>query len=300
MDKKGASKNLIWLLAIVVIGYLLYTSGALNGLLGGTSTQTTQNIITTNPTISFAGVDAQQIGTTVGNKYYAHVADGAEGFGAANTPTTAVPGQVITFLLENATSYHNIKLDALEIVATSFPKTVKFSKNATVTENIYTTTGLVLANGVTTGQNQTDLGNGASYNLKDEMTANALTETQDMVCVIELTVGTNASTSPVGATYGGKQPFSQAKPVWYSTAGTASNVYLFEQPSISNSQTVTNNILLTAKSTGRFVADSRMIKTCYTKEYFIDPTSGTIVYDIADSQGTLKSMASYKYSIYFQ
>lgn len=298
MDKKGKAN---WIAILLIVGavYFLYTSGALNGLLGGTSTSTTQNIITTNPTISFAGVDAQQAGTTVGNSYYAHVQDGAEGFGAANSPTTAVPGQVITFLLQNATTYHNVKLDAITIAATSFPKTVKFNKNATITENIYTTTGLVIANGLGV-QNQTDLGNGASYNLKDEMTANALTETQDMVCIIEITAGTNASTSPVGATFGGQQPSSMSKPTWYSTAGTGSNVYLFDVSSIKNSQTVTNNILLTAKSTGRFQAASYMKKSCYTKEYFIDPTSGTIAYDVADSQGTVKSMATYTYTVYFQ
>lgn len=292
MDKKGKTNGIVWVLLIIGAIYLL-SSGVFN------SSNTTIVKTTTNPTISFTGIDAQQTGTSVQSTYYANVNDGDGGFGAADTPTTAVPDQVISFLLLNATSYHNTKIDDLKIESTTFPYTVKFNKNATITENIYTTTGLVINNGGG-AQNQTDLGNGVSYNLKDEMTADSLTSTQDMICVIEMTVGANCSTNPSCVTYGGQQPTSTSNPIWYTLAGTGSKVYLFDQSPISSTSTVTKNIVLTPKSDGRFSALGYMKKSCYTKEYFIDPNSGQIAYDVADSQGTVKSMAIYTYTVYFQ
>ena len=311
---------IVMILAIVFANALPTSLGFLNNPLmnkqvtvGGTTityttvptnTQQTSNptggvsIVTTNPTIDIAGQDAQQPGTavaTTGSKYQINGA----GFKAVTLgTTTAIPGQTIDLFLVNGTQYHNQVVQNLPVKVDTFPVKVAFNKNATVTENIYTTTGLVITNGGG-AQNQTDLGNGKSYNLKDEMGVDSLTSTQDMVCIIELTSGNNASTSsPV--TYGGQQPYSTSKPQWYTPAGVNSNVYLFNMPAISDTQTRTNTIQLTAKSDGRFIATSSMIKTCETKEWFVDPVSGKLTYDIADSQGTLKSMASYKYVVYFQ
>jgi hypothetical protein len=252
-------------------------------------------IVTTNPTIAVAGGDKQQAGTSVtpGIQY----SNGGGTFATASS-TTAVPGQTLDLIM-NSSGYHSQVVQALQVTPNSFPLSVLFNKNATITENIYTTTGLVITNGGG-AQNQTDLGNGAGYNLKDDMTANALTSTQDMVCIIEITAGTNASTNPVGAQFGGQSPFSTSKPIWYTTAGVNSNVYLFNMPAISDTATRTNNIILTAKSTGRFQATSKMIKNCYTKEWFIDPNTGDLTYDVADSNGAVKSIAQYTYTVVFQ
>jgi hypothetical protein len=136
------------------------------------------------------------------------------------------------------------------------------------------------------------------------MTASALTSTQDMVCIVEIEAGTNASTSPAGAALdlnGVAIPvLSTSKPTWYSTLGTASNVYQFEVAPLDTTALQTFHVTLVAKPTGRFSAATRMVKTCYTKEYFEDPVTGKIVYDVADSLGNLKSMAQYKYTVYFQ
>lgn len=253
-------------------------------------------IITTNPTVAVAAQDAQSQGTSVGNALtYAFTRGGA----FVTSPTTAVPGQVLDLLVTNGTTYHSAAVKAITITPSTFPVSVLLNKNATVTESIYTTTGLVIANGVGV-QNQTDLGNGMTYNLKDEMTANALTSTQDMVCVFELTSGNNASTSPPGVTFGGALPTSTSKPTWYTTVGVNSNVYLFDVPALSTSATNTRTIGLTAKTAGRFQAGSRLIKTCYTKENFVDSVNAQISYDVADSNGNLKSIASYTYTVYFQ
>ena len=276
------------------------------GVAGGqnVNTGTGTTIVTTNPTIAFSGSDKGQVGTSVFSNYYASVYTSATdngNFGAINSPTTAVPGQKIDFLIANGTSYHSTILKGLQINAGSFPYSVQFDKNASMTENVYTTTGVVLASGT---QNQTNLGNGASYNFKDEMTAGALTSTNDMVCVIEIEAGNNASVTPIGATLalnGANIALkSTSKPVWYSVLGTNSNVYLFDVPAISTTATQTFTIGLNAKSTGAFTATTRAVKGCYTKEHFIDPNTGELSYDVADSNGAMKSMALYTKTIVFQ
>ena len=308
MNNKGKS---MFVPVVVVIGLLLlglavygifqikpaeqtFTGGTdTGGGIGGTT------IVTTNPVISVAAVDNQALGTTVGNSIQYSVAGG--GWQTASS-TSLAPGTNVQLFVTNGTTYHNAAVPSFAVTTSSFPLALRMNKNATVTENMYTTTGLVLTNsaGTANTQNQTDLGNAATYNIKDEMQANALTSTQDMVCVVEISAGNNASTSPVGATYGGMQPTTTAKPVWYTAAGVNSNVYLFNMPALSSTATVTNNLQLTAKSNGRFGATSYVKKTCYTKEYFIDPVSGSVTYDVADSEGTLKSLASYTYQFYFQ
>jgi len=258
---------------------------------GGTGT-----IVTTNPTISFAATDAQTPGTTVGFTTQMKVGGGNWQTATSGT-TTAVPGQSIEFLLTNNTQYHNAYISAVSVTPGSFPKAVNMNKNASVSESIYSTTGVVMSNGIGTS-NQSQKGNGVSYNLKDEMTGTAQASTQDMVCIIELTSGVNASTSPQGVTYGSYALVGTATPAWYSPVGVNSRVWIFEQPAITTGSTVTNNIQINTLSTGKLCDLSRMVKTCYTKENFIDSNKG-YVYDVADSANTVKSMNQYTYTVYF-
>lgn len=316
LDKrgKGPANLLVILVVAALVAYLFVPQfqTTVNGFFGGstTTTGTTTSggttINTVNPIVQVTGLDRQAQGTSVSSSAKgAFTVNGVTGGYKTITlgTDTAVPGQSLALLLTNNTSYHNAIVPAFEVKSGSFPVTVYFNKNATVTENIYTTTGLVISNGGGT-QNQTALGNGASYNLKDEMTAASLTSTQDMVCVIEIEAGSNASTTPMGATFalnGVAIPLkSQSKPVWYSTIGTTSNVYLFDVAALDTPATRTFTIGLNSKSTGAFIAGSRMVKSCYTKEYFVDPNTGVVTYDVADSDGTLKSMATYTYTVYFQ
>jgi hypothetical protein len=261
---------------------------------------------TVNPTISIAGSDAQASGTVVAGTTSQSYAINGGTFGALSLgTTTAVAGQTIEMVLANS-SYHTKYVPSMPIASTSFPVAVQFDKNATVTEYVYSTTGVVLTNNLSAApiSNQTALGNGASYNLKDEMTASALQSTNDMTCIIEIEAGNNATVTPLGATLslnGNALPIvGTSKPVWYTTMGTNSNVYLYDVPALKTSATQTFTIGLNAKSTGQFQTLSHVVKSCYTKEWFIDPNTGKAVYAVADSNGALKSIASYKYMIIFQ
>jgi len=292
-----------WLIILVIVGVIVAMQyiGKAPSVTPSPQAGAGGNIITTNPTIAIAASDAQAGGTSVGNTWQASVGGGS--FGAAGSPTLAVPGQTVALFVINGTTYHNLYVDALTVTPTTFPASVKLNKNATVTESMYTTIGLVMSNtatGAARTQNQTDLGDGATYNWKDEMQANSLTSTQDLVCLVEISAGINASSSPSGAILDGAQPVSTSKPTWYTTAGVNSNVYLFNVPALSTAATKTMNLQINAKSTGRFSAASFVKKACYTKEWFIDPNSGKATFDVADSNGNVKSMAIYSYQTYFQ
>lgn len=301
------AKNSIFIWVIVaIVAVVIYNSGFLQNLGNnnpGSNDQGGSTYISTgSSTVTIAGSDALAAGTAVSGT--TSVSNNGGTFVTDDFSISASPDNVLDVLIINGTSYHNAILEDYKVPkAPTDSKSIQLYKNATVTENMYTTTGLVITNGGG-AQNQTDLGNGASYNLKDEMTAAALSSTNDMVCIIEITAGTNASTTPAGATLAlnGAQITSAgtAKPTWYSTAGTNSNVYLFEVPAMKTSATQTLTIGLNAKSTGRFSATSYIKKSCYTKEYFIDPNTGKLTYDVADSNGVVKSMATYIYTAYFQ
>ena len=316
-NKKG--QVAVWLI-VILLGVLVVSAVGI-GIYFATGTtqqvvgdgQTTGDggltLVTTNPIIAILGNDAQQDGTTVSTTSSKYSRDSDSSYATVTLgTTTAIPGQVIRLLLVNNTQYHNAvwnvdvndptKDGKIVVQANTFPVNVQFNKNATITESVYyQNTKLTNGGGA---NNITQLGNGASYSLTDEMQTNALTSTQDMLCVIELTAGTNATTETPGATYAGALSEGIETSSWYTPVGTASKLYTFSRPAISNTNPISANILLSSKSTGNFIATSYMKKSCYTKEFFVDPSTGKITYGVADSQGTVKSMAIYTTTVYFQ
>jgi len=308
-------KNTGWLafgaiLIIALLGFIAYgqffSQSAVPGTVVTTSGQTagggvTNNIVTTNPTIAVAGTDALASGTAVGSSLTYQFNNGG---GFVSTPTTAVPGQILEILATNDTTHHTQYVAPFTVNVASFPIAVKFVKNATVTENMYTTTGLVLGNANGAPQNQTALGLGGVYNLKDEMTPASLTETNPMTCILEIEAGNNATSTPAGATLSlNGAPLtlkSSSKPNWYSTFGANSAVYLYDTPSLVGGATATMNVGLTSQATKSFSGGTRFKKACYTKEWFIDPNTGLPTLDVANSDGTVQSMALYSYTIFFQ
>lgn len=317
-NKKGAWQAtllvLIVLMAfILIIGYFVYTGLVSQQAIGGAGQVTTDGgitIVTTDEIIAIAGHDAQLSGTevtTTGSKYSK---DSENGFSSVTLGTTpAKVGTVIRLLLVNNTAYHNQvwnKDGAIETQVGTFKAEVNFNKNGSMNENIYSTTGVVMTNGVEGGAiNQTDLGNAQSYTWKDEMTPESLTNTQEMVCVVEITAGVNASTSPAGVVLkssDGKASVTALDtsiPTWYAVNGTDSRIWRFTVGALNGGETYTFNIGLKADTSKRFSPRTFVKKSCYSKEWFVDPNTGKLVYDVADSQGTLKSMASHVYRAFF-
>lgn len=333
MENKKANTTgviLVVLLSLILVGGVgfgvYYFAGNSQNTLSGSD----QNIdgsgitlVTTDPVIQIAGTDLQQGGTAVTGS--AQVATNGNGFTSATLgTTTAKVGQTLDILIVNNTAYHNayygkdvsgddnvVQKDAngdtvansINVKPGTFPIGVKFNKNGSLaTDNIYSTTGVVMTTGGAT--NQTDLGNGASYNFKNEMAMGSLLSTQDMSCVVEVTAGVNL-TAPNGITMSlngaNIAPKLTARPQWYTlVGGVDSVVYVFDVPALSSTATQQFYIGVNTKSTGRLPATSSVIRTCYTKEYFIDSQTGKVAYDVADSLNAIKSMASYTKRFYFQ
>lgn len=270
-----------------------------NQATGGSSGGTT--IVTSNPVISIVGQDAQSQGTAVGVNAPQYSSNGGGYTAVTLGTTTAAPGDSIALLLPNGTTYHNAYLPAIDVGVSTFPVTVQFNKNATVTENIFNTLGVATSNDGSVA-NQTALGNGQTYNWKDAMSGTALQSTQDMTCVIELTAGINAS-STSGVTLGlngANIPVkSTSTPSWYSVVSTNSRVWLFDIGALNSGAETDYSIGLTSASTKSFPAGSYMKKSCYTKEWHIDPNSGLPVYNVVDSNDNVKSMGVYTRTVYF-
>lgn len=318
-NKKGAWQSTIVALCIIIltlglVGYFIYSGiGAPQQAIGGAGQVTTDGgitLVTTNPIIKILGTDAQLSGTTVGTSSNKHSVDSETSFDTVTLgTTTAIPGQKIRLFLNNGTSYHNQVWNrdgSIVTEAGTFPVNIAFNKNGSMTENIYSTTGVVMTNGIEGGAtNQTDLGNAQSYNWKDEMTPESLTNTQEMVCVVEITAGVNASTSPAGVVLkssDGKASVTALDtsiPTWYAVNGTDSRIWRFTVGALNGGETYTFNIGLKADTSKRFSPRTFVKKSCYSKEWFVDPNTGKLVYDVADSQGTLKSIASHVYRAFF-
>ena len=285
------------------------TTGA--GTITGTSgISGTQPIVTTNPTIDFVGQQAQNIGNTFSTNYQVSVSGGAYGSNTASGTGTAVPGQVDSFLI-NASGYHNAQLLGLQIAANTFPLSIQMNKNASVTQVWnYPYANVNLYNAAAGGNVSTNItnsgSNGASYIINENMYGTSQASTQDMLCLVELTAGINATVSnPTGVqlTGNGVTPDSvyyNTAPVWYTPASTNSRVWGFDVPAISSSSDFPMTLTLQSQSSKSFPSGSQVIQTCYTKEYFIDSGTGKIVYGIADSQtNAIQSAAQYKFAAYF-
>jgi hypothetical protein len=308
--------SILGIVAIALVAVYLISPSTITNILGTTPAVTPStttggtNIVTTNPIISVQALDKLASGTLVGltGSQYS-INDGGFNVVTLGT-TTVVPGQKLSLFLVNGTQYHNVYLPSFVTEVGSFPLTQYFDKNATVTENMYNTVGQVMSNGNyldNYGVNQTRLGNGATYTWKDEMTASSLSSTNDMTCILEVTDGLNASTTPQGAILSGGSGVTYigaSKPSWYSVNNSNANVYLYDVKALNTPATQTFTVTLNSKSTGSFnptvtAGGPGFMKTCYTKENFIDPNTGKPTFAVADSNGNVKSIARYKYFVAF-
>lgn len=325
-DKKGkfsaamAILTVFGLLVLGGVGFLVYNAygqsqteitGPNSGTTGGGGTQ----IITVNPIISAASIDDQQSGTAVAVSGKASINSDSSYKTITLGTDTAIPGQKLKLFLTNGTSYHNIYVDVGEVQVGSFPVEVKMYHNASVTEKIYNANAATISNNNTLGTQQgvtnyTVAANGA-YSIKDEMSGTSLQSTQDMVCFFELTNKTAASTDVQPVQYldssQKEYPRSTTKvPLAWTAdkqdlnAGANGVVYAYDVPALVNAGTRTDYIAVATSTNSAYsLAYSHLAKTCYTKEWFIDPKTGVATYGIEDSNGNLKSLGVYRYSFWF-
>jgi len=303
MDKQG--KGSIWIpvavfLVVGLLGVIAYGVLFMEPVAQTTfaDQQTGSNgngvyISTGATTLSIAGKDALQEGTSVGSTSYIDVS----GVGFKTGITSASPKQVLDILLVNNTGYHNVYIPGQAVPASpTMPIEAKFFANSSLTINAWNQNDQLMTSAGGT-QNETGA-SGATYTWKLKFTAQDKKSTQDMRCVLESTAGQNTtdvilSGSDLGASFLGKN-----KPNWYSMAGSNSGVYVYDVKAISGADPVYGT-LTTKSGTSKTLAGGNYVKiACYTKEWFLDSYTGKVVFDVEDSQGNLQSIAAYSFTGY--
>lgn len=241
-------------------------------------------------TLNFVLTDAQAQGTLVtATPYIAIGSDNAYRTGISS----ASPNDVLNVLFVNNSGYHNAFVKGLTVKATpSQTESVSMNRNGSVALSLYNTDNSKMSATV----NQTVVTGGA-YNMEVRFDGTDKVNTQDMKCILEASDSTKMdklSLSGAGATFVG-----QAKPSAYTLSGVNSAVWVYDVQPIVNAVTVKGTLSASSK-TGQSLAGTTAKVTCYTKEYFIDSQSGKVSYDIEDSQGNLKSIATYSVTANFQ
>jgi len=299
MNKNGKGNAVIVIVAlalVVIAASLVYQSGFFSQTALGSSikqggTTATPYISSGSTALTISGIDSQQGGTSVGSTSSIQV----NGNGFSTGVTTASPGDTLDLLLVNTTAYHAVYISGHKVPAS--PTDVigaKFKGNGTVTVSMFNTDNAKITSGGT-GTNQT-VASGGAYTMNIRLDGTDKKDTQDMTCILESSNGAKmdkAILNVPGATFVG-----QAKPSFYTLAGTGSALWVYDIPAIVGAQSVTGTVYVASK-TGQSLTTTYLNVKCYPKEYFIESTTGKVNFAIEDASGTLKSMAIYSTQTYF-
>lgn len=295
MDKKamktGTGIFLSVLVIAVVVVLVVFLKPAQLSAVGGsnpTTGQPTNSIITSSTALTFSAVDKGNAGTAVGttNQIRVNTAPYTTGI------TTASQGDSLKVLMVNNTGYHNGYVEHVVAGKTTDSVVGQLNKNASITITVFNQNNNVMD---TTNYNQT-VATGGSYTLAVAVDGQDKASTQDMVCILDESA--TSKTDKVQLTGLGAVSAGTAVPKWYSLQGATSAVWVYNVAPISGAGRNTGSIIVQSAS-GQSLAGTSLKLTCATKEYFLDSYTGEVAYDVADSQGTAKYMASYTKTLYF-
>jgi hypothetical protein len=249
-------------------------------------------VVTSAATMSFVGTDKLSQGTAVSGTQWVSI-NSKNSYKAS--VTSASPYDTVNVLFVNNTAYHNVLIENYKLNGNIAPAIeVKALGNASITMTVFNTNNQVMdANGASTNQSAST---GGSYNMQIRLDGQDKKSTQGMLCILESSDGTKADKMTLngfGATF-----LNSNKPASYSLIGSTSAIWVYDVPAIEGAVSPTGTIGITSK-TGQDLSGTSFQITCRTKEYFVDATSGEVVYGIEDSTGTAKSMASYSFKDYF-
>lgn len=287
---------------VALLGILVYAVGfQQNTAIGGAGDSGSDGgtrIVTSATTLDANGIDALLTGTTVAGTTYISV----DGKAFQTGITSADQGDELDVLYVNATAYHSAYVPDLKVPTgkTIYVFDVPFYKNASVTMTMFSTNNDVLTNTATGGAVNQTISSGQTVSLDLRIDGEAAASTQDMTCVIELNGTavkqgeTGVKMSGLGAVYKG-----QSVPSFYTLSSTANKVWVYDVAPISDGESETGTITI-ASETSKDLSESAFRINCYTKEHFRDSTTGVVTYDIADSQGTKQSIATYSYAFWFK
>lgn len=281
-----------WMAIILIAAVLIVAmkAGWFTGLMGGTDSGGT-TVITAATTLTAVGSDALVPGTAVSGTTQVSVDGGS--FTSDDFSISTSPGEVLDILVLNGTTYHNtVLLDQVTPDAVTARVNARLYKNATVTLTVYDQFTLLDASGALTNAS---IGSSEVKNLDVYMQGTSDQSTQDMVCVVE--TSDNTKVEEVILAGPGASKSSRGKPSSYTLLGTSSSVWTYDVAPIDSSAKKQYTLTIKSKS-GQDASSTQFKVACYTKENFLDSRTGTLMYDIEDSQGTAKSMAVYSFADY--
>lgn len=298
MNKSGKKSNAVTfgvIALVAILAVLVYAVGfRQQTALGGGDGDGGSNapyISTGAATLSINAVDALQEGTAVSSSSRVS----KDGAAFQSGITTASPNQKLNILLINGTTYHNTYVTDLTVPrAPTMDIPAKLNGNGTVTMTIFTTDDVVMTNGGGASNQTSSVG--ATYNHKIKLQGTDKKNSQDMRCIIETTSSAN-TTNILLTGFGAVQSPKgvNSKPNWYTVAGTGSGVYVYDIQPIVGAETKEGTVVVTSQ-TGKSLSKYNVIVTCKTKEWFLDSTTGKVMYDVEDSLGNLQSIAGYTYT----
>lgn len=258
---------------------------------GGTSG--TGGITVNTPTVStlsFAGYDAAQPGTTVGISTAIRVA----GDSVWKTGVTSLEkGTVFDVIFYNSTTVSAMQYHPKVLynqVASSNTLSVGLDKNATFTLfQFYNTANTLMTTGGTGTNATSTAANGETLSIGVKFAGQNLASTNPLRCIIEVNDTSKYDLTATGSNFqfpGAVAVAGNPKPQFYSLASGTSGILVYDLPALSASPTL-GTLNLVAKST-KTLATTDFIVNCYSKDSFIDPISNLPVQAIEDSQGTAK------------
>lgn len=282
-----AEKMNPWVVGIVVavLVFAAFSQGWFG--LGTTPVGPDNTIITSAVTLSTSGHDAFNRGTAVTGTAYTKRA-GAE---FATGITSLNSKESVDVLFVNGSTYHSAYLagQASNAGDTTLPVAFSMKKNATVTMKVYDAFTEVTQ----TGTVNATIASAELKTLTLKIQGTAEQSTNDMVCFAETSDATKVDEivlSGAGVTFKDTN-----KPSSVTALGVNSKVNAYNVAPIEDGNMREWSVQIKSKA-GQDASGSTYRVLCKTKENFIDPVSGAASYDIQDSKGTAKSIASYSFT----
>ena len=305
MNRKGKTSPALMLLivgviaVVAILGYAAFYNKPQISVGGGDDTSGGINILTGSTALTLNAQDATSPGTTVAGTTQYSTRGGA--YKSGTLSLTVSPKDQLAILVVNNTQYHNAVVPSYTVANSPTDiLDVKLAKNASITFRAFNTAGNQMDLTTTPSVNQTALTAGQSGTLDIKIDGQDKASSNDMRCVVESSSGAlNTTSAKLSGFPGLVDNGASKKPAAYSQAANSA-LWTYDIGAVTGAGTVNGQLYIQAASAKVLSAAQTVKIVCYTKEWFLDTNDGKVKYDVEDSLGALKSMATYTNTITFQ
>lgn len=242
-------------------------------------------IYPTSSQLILIGKDYFSPGIGITGNYFISTNNGA--YVSAVSPVMTAPGDNLKILAMNS-GYHNTYLTYTIPNSPNSLLDVPLKKAAIVTPQIYDNFQ-ILDSGNTVNL---DANVNSNFALNVRLTGTSGQSSSDLICVLEADSTKISSMTLSGA---GVNYLGEVKPSSHLLLMPSSKVWIYSLPSIEYAVLKYYNLNINSKA-GMDASGTKWGISCYSKEYFLDSASGQVLYNIDDSQGTLKSLTKFAFT----